>query len=135
MDAEKKARILVVDDEPSLATTLALILRRAGFSAIAVNSGEEALALIATNQLSLVITDVIMPGMDGIALAKIIQKSYPNCPVLIFSGNADTQALLDAAKDEGHLFEVLAKPVSPPVMLAKVACLLELSIPAHHRSS
>jgi CheY-like chemotaxis protein len=62
--------------------------------------------------------------MDGIAMTKIIRKSYPDCPVLLFSGNADTQDLLEAARQEGHAFEVLAKPVPPPQMLAKVASLL-----------
>jgi CheY-like chemotaxis protein len=116
--------ILVVDDEPALADTLATILQRAGYLANALYSGEEALAFIAACQPSLVIMDVIMPGMDGIALAKTIRMSYPTCRVLLFSGNADTQDLLEAAQQEGHAFEVLAKPVPPPQLLAKVASLL-----------
>jgi CheY-like chemotaxis protein len=73
-----------------------------------------------------------MPGLDGIALAKRIRTSHPTCRVLLFSGNADTQDLLEAAQQEGHAFEVLAKPVPPPQMLAKVASLLDQksSIPA-----
>ena len=119
------AKILVVDDEPSLADTLAAIFQRAGYTATAVYSGAEALAFITAHRPSLVITDVIMPGMDGIALAKSVRMSYPNCRVLLFSGNADTQQLLEAARREGHSFEVLAKPIPPPQMLAKVASLLD----------
>jgi len=119
------AKILVVDDEPSLADTLAAIFQRAGYTAAAVYSGEEALAFVAAHQPSLVVTDVIMAGMDGIALAKIIQTSCPSCRVLLFSGNADTQELLEAAQQEGHSFEVLAKPITPPQILAKVASLLD----------
>jgi CheY-like chemotaxis protein len=133
MHAEEKARsvtgmdasILVVDDEPALASTLAIIFRQAGYSATAVYSGEEALAFITAHQPSLVIMDVIMPDMDGVALAKTIRLSYPSCRVLLFSGNADTQDLLDAAEQEGHAFEILAKPIPPPQMLAKVASLLD----------
>jgi CheY-like chemotaxis protein len=116
---------LVVDDEPALADTLAAIFQLAGYTASAVYSGEEALAFIATRQPSLVVTDVVMPGLNGIALAKAIRTSYPNCRVLLFSGNADTQDLLEAAQREGHKFEVLAKPIPPPQMLAKVASLLD----------
>ena len=119
------ASILVVDDEPALANTLAIIFQQAGYSASAVYSGEEALAFITAHQPSLVIMDVIMPGMNGVALAKTIQMSYPSCRVLLFSGNADTQDLLDAAEQEGHAFEILAKPIPPPQMLAKVASLLD----------
>ena len=118
------ARILVVDDEPSLADTLVVIFQQAGYTASAVYCGEETLAFIAACLPSLVVMDVIMPGMDGIALAKTIQMSYPSCRVLLFSGNGDTQDLLEAAQQEGHAFEVLAKPVPPTQMLAKVASML-----------
>jgi DNA-binding NtrC family response regulator len=122
--ATRNARILVVDDEAALADTLALIFQRAGYTATAVYSAEDALAFIATHRPSLVVSDVVMPGMNGLAMAKNIQIAYPNCRVLLFSGNADTQDLLDAARREGHAFEVLAKPVPPPQMLEKVASLL-----------
>jgi len=121
----KGARILVVDDEPMLADTLALIFQRAGYAASAVYNGEEALAFFAAHPPALVVTDVVMSGIDGITLAKIIRQSYPACRVLLFSGNADTQALLEAAQEEGHAFEVLAKPVPPSQMLARVASLLQ----------
>ncbi len=125
MAAAKNARILIVDDEPAIADTLAIIFQLAGYNASAVYSGEEALAFVAAHRPSLVVTDVIMPGLDGISMAKIIRNSYPSCQVLLFSGNADTQELLEGAKEEGYKFEVLAKPVPPPQMLAKVASLLE----------
>ncbi len=118
------ARILVVDDEAALADTLALIFQRAGYTATAVYGAEDALAFVRTNRPSLVVSDVVMPGMNGLAMAKTIRTAYPDCRVLLFSGNADTQDLLDAARREGHTFEVLAKPVPPPQMLEKVASLL-----------
>jgi DNA-binding response OmpR family regulator len=117
-------RILVVDDEPRIADTLALIFRLAGYDASAVYTAEDALDCIAAFQPSLVIADVVMPGLDGIELAKTIRASHPHCQVLLFSGNADTQHLVHRALQEGYAFEVLAKPVSPPLMLAKVAALL-----------
>jgi CheY-like chemotaxis protein len=116
-------RILVVDDEPRIADTLATIFQRAGYSASAVYSGDAAVPWIDLHQPLLVVSDVVMPGMDGLQLAKLIRASYPGCAVLLFSGNADTQGLLERARNEGHEFEVLAKPVPPTLMLAKVASL------------
>jgi DNA-binding NtrC family response regulator len=120
----EKARILVVDDEPRIADTLAVIFEQAGYCARAVYNGVDALASIAALQAALVISDVVMPGLNGIELAKIIRASYPKCQVLLFSGNADTEQILRMAEQQGHEFEILAKPVPPLQMLAKVASLL-----------
>jgi DNA-binding NtrC family response regulator len=125
MSKSKVARILIVDDEPRIADTLAVIFQRAGYDTSVVYRGEDALGLLATYQPSIVITDVVMPGMDGIELAKAIRSSYPNCRVLLFSGNADTQQMLNAAREQGYAFEVLAKPIPPLQMLAKIASLLD----------
>jgi DNA-binding NtrC family response regulator len=119
------ARILIVDDEPRIADTLALIFQHAGYLASAAYSGEDAWSCMAAHRPSLVITDVVMPGLDGVELGKRIRASYPDCQVLLFSGNADTQTILNAAEQQGYTFEVLAKPVSPPQILAKVASLLD----------
>ncbi len=122
-----KTRILVVDDEPILADTLAIIFERAGYSATAAYSCEAALPIIEAQQPMFVVSDVIMPGMNGIALAKVIRTSYPSCGILLFSGNADTHDLLELERLSGHAFEVLAKPVTPPYMLERVAFLLDSS--------
>jgi CheY-like chemotaxis protein len=123
-------RILVVDDEAALADTLAIIFERAGYIASAVYSCEAALSFVADRQPSLVVSDVVMSGMNGIELARTMRMSYPNCPILLFSGNADTQDLLEAAQQDGLAFEVLAKPVPPLQMLAKVSSLLDQNAPS-----
>jgi CheY-like chemotaxis protein len=66
----------------------------------------------------------MMPGMDGIALARCLRASHPRCAVLLFSGNAETELLLEQAKHDGQDFEVLAKPVPPRLMLARIAEML-----------
>jgi CheY-like chemotaxis protein len=118
-------RILIVDDEPELADTLTIIFQKAGYAATAVYSAEEALTFFAAQPPTLAVMDVVMPGMDGISLAKKIRKCYPACEVLLFSGNADSEPLLEAAHRDGYPFEVLAKPMPPKQMLAKVASLLD----------
>ncbi len=62
-----------------------------------------------------------MPGMSGIDLAIQIKEQYPNCKVLLFSGLASTAGLLDEARRQGHDFEILAKPIHPSDLLAKMA--------------
>jgi CheY-like chemotaxis protein len=122
------ARILIVDDEPVVADTLALIFRASGYLAEAVYCAEDALISIDVNPPSLVITDIMMPGLNGVELAKLIQTAYPDCPILLFSGNTNAQGLLDAARQNGRSFEVLAKPVYPPELLTKVATLLSQNV-------
>ena len=119
------SRILVVDDEPALADTLAIILNRSGYHATAVYSCEEALPIIQSTSPLFVISDVVMPGMNGVALALLIRNSYPGCRVMLFSGNADTQDLVEEARGQGHELEVMAKPISPAKLLERIAFLIQ----------
>jgi CheY-like chemotaxis protein len=117
--------ILVVDNERTIADTLAQILRRAGHSAVASYGGEDALALVvAHGQPAALLTDVIMPGVNGIELAIRVRSLYPNCPILLISGNASTDNMLEGAQRQGHDFEILAKPIPPPEILSRVKLLL-----------
>lgn len=117
-------RILVVDDERPIADTLCQILRKAGYECKPAYSGTDALCAVSEFSPALIISDVVMPGLDGIELAKTVRREYPDCAVLLFSGNASTQDLLANAGAEGHSFQVLAKPVPPRDLLTKVAALL-----------
>jgi CheY-like chemotaxis protein len=68
----------------------------------------------------LLITDVVMPGMTGIEAAIIARSRLPKCKILLFSGQAATADLLEAARSRGHEFEVLTKPVHPTDLLNKL---------------
>ena len=114
-------KILIVDDERGLADTLCDILCRAGYDCRAEYSGSEALAHLEQSQPALVISDVMMPGLNGVDLAKKIRGRFPECRVLLFSGNAATHDLLLIARAEGYNFQVLAKPLPPRKLLAIVA--------------
>jgi len=116
--------ILVVDDEPMIAYSLPIILRRAGYESSSVSNAEDALLFIAANPVSLLLTDVMMPGMDGISLAKKIRQSHPACKILLFSGNANTLNLMEASRKEGYNFEIMAKPMDPRDLVVKIASLL-----------
>jgi CheY-like chemotaxis protein len=115
-----KRRVLVVDDEEVIANTLAIILNNAGYEARAVFSGEQAIELLESFQPEMLITDVIMPGMTGIEAAIATRNRLPKCNILLFSGQAVTADLLQEARTQGHEFDILAKPVHPSDLLAKL---------------
>lgn len=115
-----KPRVLVADDEQVIANTLAIILNQAGFEAKAVYSGENAVETLDEFQPNMLISDVIMTGMTGIEAAIKIRAKLPACKILLFSGQAATADLLEKARSQGHEFEILAKPVHPTDLLAKL---------------
>lgn len=117
-------KVLVVDDERPIADTLHEILCRAGYDCAVAYSGAEALELIHALHPALMISDVIMPGLNGLDLARRVRNAHKCCAVLLFSGNAATQDLLKISHNEGPIFEVLAKPVPPRELLATVARIL-----------
>lgn len=120
MVAGRKRKVLVVDDEKVIADTLAKILDLNGYDASAVYTGAAAVEAARTQQPELVISDVIMPDMNGIQAAIRIRAVLPGCKILLFSGQAATADLLENARAEGHEFEILAKPVHPADLLAKL---------------
>jgi CheY-like chemotaxis protein len=110
----------VVDDERVIADTLAIILNQNGFDAAAVYTGTAAVERAKTTKPQLIISDVIMPDMNGIEAAIAIRRFLPSCKILLFSGQAATADLLESARQQGHEFEILAKPVHPADLLAKL---------------
>jgi len=115
-----KPRVLVVDDERVIADTLTTILNQNGFDASAVYTGTDAVEHAVASRPDLVISDVIMPDMNGIEAAIRIRQVLPNCKILLFSGQAATADLLEKARAQGHEFEILAKPVYPQDLLARL---------------
>ena len=113
-------KVLVADDEKAIADTLAVILTKAGFETRAVYSGEAAVEMAERFRPNMLISDVIMPGTSGIDAAIQIGKMLPTCKILLFSGQAETVDLLENARAQGHVFEILAKPVHPVDLLARL---------------
>jgi CheY-like chemotaxis protein len=116
-------RIFVVDDEKPLADTLVLILRTMGYEATAAYDGATALSHSELSLPDVVICDVIMPGMDGIAVCRRIQASHPSCHIILFSGQAATNVPIRDSRNQGCSWELLAKPVDPEELLAKLASI------------
>jgi FixJ family two-component response regulator len=120
MSSEKGKVVFVVHDEVVIAKSLAILLRNAGFEATAFHSPEHVLKKAKETVPNLLISDVVMPGMTGIELAIEMKSRYPQCKILLFSGQSATADLLRSAREEGHDFECLLKPVHPTELLAKI---------------
>ena len=114
-------RIFVVDDEKCIADTLAVILRHSGYEASAFYDAQSALAQMESCTPELVISDVAMPGMNGVDMAVLIRERHPSCKVLLFSGQACTLNILEMVGKRGYDFELVAKPIHPTDLLAKIA--------------
>jgi DNA-binding NtrC family response regulator len=93
MAAEK---ILVVDDEQSMAQFLAIVLRKEGYAVTTVHNGRDAMDKVKAENFDVVITDFKMPGMDGIQLLQGIKKHDPSVPVVIMTAYASQQSAIDA---------------------------------------
>ncbi len=89
--------ILIVDDDPTLLRLLGMLLRQEGFRVVAADSAERALALLQTERPQLVITDLRMGGMDGLALFEAVRRSFPLLPVLALLDEARAVAATDVS--------------------------------------
>jgi DNA-binding response OmpR family regulator len=115
----------VVDDESAIADTVTEILVRSGYAATAAYEANDALETALINPPELLITDVVLPGMSGIELAITIKRIFPDCKILLFSGQAATADLMANARSAGHHFTLLSKPVHPRDLLMRVAAMLK----------
>jgi DNA-binding response OmpR family regulator len=124
-EGARRPVLLVVDDESVIADTLAEILTRSGYAAMPAYDGEEALETALLMPPELLLTDVVLPGMSGIELAVKVKRIFPDCKILLFSGQAATTDLLASATMAGHRFELLNKPVHPQDLLRHVSASLQ----------
>jgi CheY-like chemotaxis protein len=110
-------RILVVDDEKLIADTIVQILNRNGFIAEAAYSGAEAIEKAERHCPELVLSDVLMPHVDGVEAAIAIRELCPDTRIVLFSGQAATVEILARARERGHTFELLPKPIHPTQLI------------------
>lgn len=118
-----RRRVLVVDDEQLIADTLTSILNLSGFDARAVYSGEQALEAVPDHCPDIVLTDVRMPGRNGIETGREILKHCPHIRVVLFSGQANVAGLMEAANQESNSFELWSKPLHPKDLVRRLRAL------------
>ncbi len=124
VDTVRRPVVLVVDDEEQVRNLLCTALSRAGFEAVPSSSGEDALTLLETRAVDLILIDVLMPGVDGFDTVRVL-KSRPErarIPVLFMSGFPERNRILFAGQTGAVDF--LTKPFDLKSMLAKVTAIL-----------
>jgi DNA-binding NtrC family response regulator len=113
----RQPRVLVVDDERLLADTTAAILRRTGFNAKTAYDAFAALELSGSFHPDYLLTDIMMPGMNGVELAIAMTKMHPATKILLISGQAGISDILAGSREKGYEFPLLAKPVHPETLV------------------
>ncbi|MEQ9918064.1 two-component system response regulator GlrR [Pectobacterium aroidearum] len=132
MTARKTANLLLVDDDPSLLKLLGMRLTSEGFSVMTAESGQEALRLLTRETFDLVISDLRMDEMDGMALFAEIQRYQPGMPVIILTAHGSIPDAV-AATQQG-VFSFLTKPVDRDALYKAIDEALVLSAPAGDES-
>jgi DNA-binding NtrC family response regulator len=118
-----KPKVLIVDDEERYRTTLVRLLRKKGVEAASVGSGREAVEAVGKESYDVIILDVKMPEMDGIATLAEIKKVDPRVECLILSGHASVECAIDVCRLGGC--EYLLKPVDIDDLILKIDAAYE----------
>jgi two-component system response regulator HydG len=108
-------RILIVDDDHNMARTLADILTASGYAVDTAASSEEGLAKLDALPFGCVLSDIRMPGTDGVQFQRVIKDKRPGTPVILMTAYAD-QDLMAQGKIQGAL-AILDKPLNIPLLL------------------
>ncbi len=122
-------RILIVDDDPDILRLLDLRLQTAGYDVETATSAEKALALAAANKPHLVVTDMRMGGMSGMALFETLHQSDPGLPVIILTAHGTIPEAVEATRR--GVFSFLTKPFDSKDLLQQVADALRISQPGN----
>ncbi len=120
-------RILVVDDDADILRLLAMRLQTAGYEVETAPSAEKALALVAANKPHLVVTDLRMGGMNGMAMFEVLRQNDPGMPVIILTAHGSIPEAVEATRR--GVFGFLTKPFDSKELLQQVADALRLSQP------
>ncbi|TWT66557.1 response regulator [Allorhodopirellula solitaria] len=111
MPTTTKSSVLIVDDEPDVLFSLKGLLRR-DFQVFTAQSGAEAMEVMAEQDVHVIMTDQRMPSMTGTELMGKVRAEHPDAVRIIFTGYADTRAVVDAI-NSGELYRYISKPWDP----------------------
>ena len=109
MQGHTSDAVLFVDDEWEILQALKRRFRKEPFTLYTAGSGQEALDILESNPVQLIISDARMAGMDGIQLLEQVKQRYPDIVRMIFSGYVETEGLMDAI-NKGEVLRFITKP-------------------------
>jgi DNA-binding NtrC family response regulator len=119
-----RERILVVDDDENMLIFFEGVLRKAGYAVLSVSSGEEALQILEKQEFALMLSDLVLPGIDGIALVQRAKKIDPTLPCVVLTGHGSVRSAVAAMKEGAS--DYLTKPVDLEEFKLVVEKALEL---------
>ncbi|MBL3687294.1 DNA-binding response regulator [Leucobacter zeae] len=122
MTTEPRRRVLLVDDEEAITSTLGPYLERAGFEVVIASDGEAGLARHAETRPDIVVSDVLMPGIDGRQLVRRLRRAETWTPVILLT-QVDEASERAAALDEGA-DDYLGKPFLPSELVSRIRAVL-----------
>ena len=122
--AKKTYRILLVDDEPNVLNALRRVFRQENYIILAAGNGREALNLLEKEPCQLMISDYMMPEINGADLLKRVKEKYPEMIRIMLTGHADTGAVMGAIK-EGAVYKFILKPWNDDDLRVTVGLALE----------
>ncbi|MFK8019968.1 MAG: EAL domain-containing protein [Pseudomonadales bacterium] len=118
--------LLLVDDEPNVPKSIKRALRSQNYSIHIAHSGAQALELLESQPVDVIVSDHRMPGMSGSELLTTVSEKYPSIVSIMLSGQADMNAVIDAVND-GNIYKFLHKPWSNEALRSTVADAFEVS--------
>ena len=122
----KKApyRLLLVDDEPNILASLRRVFQRENYELLFAQSGSEALAIIEKRPVELIMTDFMMPGMNGSELLQEVRARWPQTIRIMLTGQANTDAVMGSVR-EGAVYRFILKPWNDEDIRLTMALALE----------
>ncbi len=118
MDGDRGARVLLVEDDEDNRELMAEVLEDAGYQVLTAASGAAGLRTLAESSVDVVVTDVGMPGMGGLEVARAAKEIAPGVPVVVVTGYTEREDISSARGRE--VDAVLVKPVDPDALIATV---------------
>lgn len=115
--------ILIIDDEAALRKTLARVLQQAGFEVTTAESAEQGLDFLKTSRFDMILTDLRMPGIQGLEALKLIHANYPSLPVVLFTAQPDVNSAVEALRHGAT--DYLLKPLKPEIIIERTKAIIK----------
>ena len=108
-------QVLVIDDKRNILHVISAVLKREGYGVVTATTGEEAISKFKNNQIDIVITDYLLPGMDGLKVLELVKEKDPSIPVILITAYGSIEMAVEAMKLGAYNY--LTKPVNYDEML------------------